>query len=171
MNRRTDANIDVVGYAPGLANAFRDLNLEWLEKFFAVEVVDAEILGDPQSHIIDHGGQILFARLASRPVGTVALKAHGEGVFELTKMAVTAECQGLGIGRTLLRAAVRTFHAVGGKTLFLESHSSLLPALHLYLDEGFRHVPRPQPSAYRRSDVYMQYFAPEIPRAQAPERL
>ncbi len=163
--------IDIVAYAPELAGAFRDLNIEWLQKYFDVEAIDAEILGDPERHIIAHGGYILFACLDGRPVGTVALKAHADGVFELTKMAVTGECQGKGIGRRLLRAALDRYRQTGARTLFLESHSSLGPALHLYLAEGFRHVPRPQPSPYRRSDVYMQYFAPESDPPMPPGSL
>lgn len=170
-SRAAAPRIEIVGYAPEFAAAFRELNVEWLERYFAVEDIDAEILGDPEWHIIRRGGHILFACLDGKPVGTVALKAHADGIFELTKMAVTDGFQGLGIGRQLLRAAVDCYRQAGARMLFLESHSSLAPALHLYLAEGFRHVPRPQPSPYRRSDVYMQYCEPETALQAAPESL
>lgn len=51
------------------------------------------------------GGAILFALLGDAVVGTCALKQEGEGVFELTKMAVDESHQGLGIGR---RASVNS---------------------------------------------------------------
>jgi GNAT superfamily N-acetyltransferase len=118
------------------------------------------VLSNPDAEIIAHGGFILMARTSGDLVGTVALKHHGDGVFELTKMAVTARNQGQGIGRRLLEAAIDRFGSVRGKRLYLESHSSLIPALHLYESQGFRHVPPPRPSDYRRADVYMVYSGP-----------
>lgn len=149
--------VEIVEYAPGLARHFRDLNVEWLEKYFVVEPVDDEVLGDPDGRIIGSGGAILFARVDGDIVGTVALKHHGAGLYELTKMAVTGRCQGAGIGRRLLSACLERYRSLGGKRLFLESHSSLGPALHLYESAGFRHAARELPSDYRRADVYMVY--------------
>lgn len=149
--------VEIVEYAPQLAPHFRDLNVEWLEKYFVVEPIDHEVLGDPDGKIIRAGGAILFARVDSDIVGTVALKHHGGGLYELTKMAVTERCQGSGIGRRLLAACLLRYEALGGKCLFLESHSSLGAALHLYESAGFRHAVREQPSDYRRADVYMLY--------------
>jgi len=149
--------VRVVGFAPEYASAFRDLNLAWLERYFEVEPVDREILGNPQDTIISAGGDILFALLGEDVVGTVALKHHGEGVFELTKMAVSPTHQGLGIGRRLLDATLQRYADSGGRHLYLESHSSLEPALLLYESAGFEHAERPAPSEYRRADVYMVY--------------
>ena len=79
------------------------------------------------------------------------------GRYELTKMAVTTAAQGLGAGRRLGEAVIDRYRALGGTSLYLESHSSLAPALALYESLGFRHSPRPAPSEYARSDVYMEY--------------
>ena len=149
--------VEIIDYAPELARYFRDLNVEWLEKYFEVEPIDHRVLGDPERSIIAGGGTILFARAQGDIVGTVALKHHGEGTYELTKMAVTERCQGAGIGRKLMLASIESFEKSGGTRLFLESHSSLLPAITLYESAGFSHVPRPKPSDYRRADVYMVY--------------
>jgi putative acetyltransferase len=149
--------VTIVEFLPEYARAFRTLNIEWLERYFRVEPVDLRVLQNPEQEIIAPGGAILFARLGGEPVGTLALKHHGQGVFELTKMAVTPRSQGLGIGRRLLSAAVLRFHALRGARLYLESHSSLAPALHLYASVGFRHAPPPRSSEYRRADVYMVY--------------
>lgn len=149
--------VEIIDYAPELARYFRELNVEWLEKYFEVEPIDHRVLGDPQGSIIAGGGIILFARAQGEIVGTVALKHHGEGTYELTKMAVTERCQGAGIGRELMLASIESFEKSGGTRLFLESHSSLLAAITLYESAGFSHVPRPKPSEYRRADVYMVY--------------
>ena len=133
------------------------LNLEWLEKYFRVEDIDRVVLSDPQRQILDNGGHILFALHGSAVVGTVALKHDGRGTFELTKMAVTSGQQGRGLGRALLAAAIGRFAAVGGKKLYLETHSSLAPAIHLYASAGFVHTPPPKASDYARADTYMVY--------------
>ncbi|NNC78291.1 MAG: GNAT family N-acetyltransferase [Woeseiaceae bacterium] len=149
--------VEILAYEPRLAPEFRDLNVEWLEKYFRVEPVDRKILDDPSGQVIDGGGAILFAALEGRVVGTVALKHHGDRVFELTKMAVTPRCQGAGIGRLLMQACLEKYREIGGRRLFLESHSSLQAALALYESAGFYHQPRPKPSDYERSDVYMVF--------------
>ena len=149
--------LEIIAWDERYADAFRELNVAWLEKFFRVEAIDAELLGNPHAQVIAGGGEILFAKTHDTIVGTVALKHHGEGHYELTKMAVDEACQGRGIGRQLLEGCVAEFRRRKGHKLFLESHSSLGPALALYESGGFEHAAAPQPSDYERADVYMIY--------------
>jgi ribosomal protein S18 acetylase RimI-like enzyme len=149
--------VEVVPYAAGYATAFRELNLEWLRRYFHVEPIDEDVLSHPQ-RIIAAGGAIFFARAGDAVVGTCALLHAGDGRYELTKMAVTPAWQGQGISRRLLDAAIGAFRERGGSCLFLESSSILTPALTLYESAGFVHAPRPAgPSHYSRADVYMVY--------------
>lgn len=148
---------EIVDYTSAYGDAFARLNCEWLDKYFRVEPIDHEVLSDPQTAIIEHGGVILYLVESGEAVGTVALKYQGDGAYELTKMAVTSAHQGKGYGRHLLCAAVDRFLDLAGNLLYLESHSSLTTALALYESAGFRHQPRPSPSDYERSDVYMVY--------------
>lgn len=145
-------------WQPGLAADFKKLNVEWLDEYFRVEPIDERVLSDPEGQIISGGGDILFALHDGAAIGTAALKPHGSRQFELTKMAVTRRFRGQGVGRLLVEAAIGRFHDLGGKALFLESHSSLQTALKLYESVGFRHAPRPGgPSPYARANVYMVY--------------
>ncbi len=150
-------DIEIVDYSSHYGDAFKRLNYEWLEKYFRVEPIDRTILSDPETTIIKPGGVILYAVDGETAIGTVALKHHGDGEYELTKMAVTDGYQGRGLGRQLMCAALTRFEEIGGTRLYLESHSSLAPALALYESAGFRHEPRPSPSEYQRSDIYMVY--------------
>jgi ribosomal protein S18 acetylase RimI-like enzyme len=145
----------IVPFSPALRAHFGRLNREWLERYFAVEPIDAEVLDHPEDRILANGGRILYAVLDDEVIGTCALLQESPGVYELTKMAVTREHQGAGIGRRLLEAIVEEFRATGGHTLFLESHSSLKPAISLYERLGFEHRGRRPDSHYQRSDVYM----------------
>jgi len=161
VNLLVQNDLQIVEFVPAYAEAFLRLNLEWLEKFFYVEDVDRAVLSNPQAEIIDHGGQILFAVLGGEVCGTVALKHFGDGCYELTKMAVTASRQGVGIGRALIIAAIAKFSDLAGKKLSLETHSSLTTAIALYESAGFVHRVPPRPSEYARADTYM-LFEPEL---------
>ena len=149
--------IRIARFEPRWRSAFAALNTEWLEHWFTVEAYDREVLGDPERFILANGGHILFAvDEADHALGTVALKHEGDGVYELTKMAVSPEARGRGVGRLLMDAALDLYRSLPARELFLESSSLLGPALALYESAGFRHHPAPRAgSHYARADVHM----------------
>lgn len=150
----------IAPFHPALRSHFHRLNAAWLRKFFTMEAIDERVLSNPEGEILAGGGAILFALLGDAVVGTCALKQEGEGVFELTKMAVDESHQGLGIGRRLIEGVIDVFRQRGGMTLFLETNRRLTPAIRLYESVGFEHQPVPKPdSHYARSDVYMIWRA------------
>jgi putative acetyltransferase len=153
------ADVRIADYHPRWRADFARLNTEWLERWFVVEPVDRAVLSDPETHILAGGGRVLFAVDGDgRALGTVALLHEGDGVYELTKMAVDPAARGRGIGRLLMAGALDAWRGLGGRELFLESSSRLRPALALYESVGFRHRPAPRPgSHYARADVYMVY--------------
>lgn len=156
--QRERAAVEIIDYAPQYAADFKRLNIAWLERYFYVEALDDQVLSDPQGSILDGGGQIFLARLDDRIVGTCALIRAGDGSIELSKMAVTPQCQGLGIARRLIERAFDAFEASGAPLLFLESNSKLAPAIGLYASSGFTHAARPAGDAhYQRADVYMEW--------------
>jgi putative acetyltransferase len=156
-------SVDAVGevrvavFEPRWRDDFARLNIEWLERWFTVEPVDREVLGDPETHVLASGGRILFAvDDRDRALGTVALMRHTDGRVELTKMAVEPDVRGAGIGRKLMAGALETFAEMGADELFLETNTRLAPAIRLYECVGFRHQPTLRPgSHYQRADVYM----------------
>ena len=154
-------DVRIVGFDPCWRAAFATLNIEWLEHWFVVEDYDREVLGNPEKYILANGGHILFAiDEGERVLGTVALKHEGDGVYELTKMAVSPEARGSGVGRRLMEAALELYRTLGARELFLESSSKLGPALALYESVGFRHHPAPRAgSHYARADVHMIWEA------------
>jgi putative acetyltransferase len=138
------------------AAAFRSLNEEWIERYFAIEAQDRRQLDDPVAAYIEPGGQILIAELNGRPVGCVALMPDGTGAYELSKMAISPEARGRGAGRTLLTAAIDHARELGATSLFLGSSRKLANAVHLYQALGFRHVaPETLHMPYARADVFM----------------
>jgi len=139
------------------ATAFRTLNEEWITRYFTLEKKDQEILGDPEGKILKHGGHILMVWLGNQAVGCVALIPMGDGVYELSKMAVSPEMRGMGIGRRLLLDAIALAKRIGARSLFLGSNSKLQNAVHLYESVGFRHVPADSipDMPYVRANVFM----------------
>ena len=131
----TGGTIRIVGFDPRWRADFARLNLEWLRRWFVVEPFDEEVLGDPERYILADGGRVLFALRdaadgGTQAVGTVALRNAGDGVYELTKMAVEPALRGAGIGRALLEAAIDAYRGLGGRELYLES-SSVAPGTEL----------------------------------------
>jgi GNAT superfamily N-acetyltransferase len=140
------------------ADAFRTLNEEWIAKWFRIEEKDAATLGDPQGKIIDPGGQVYVASDGDSVMGTAALIRYGDGIYELSKMAVAPETRGQGVGRKLLAYVLEQARALGAHTVFLGSSTRLENAIHLYESLGFRHVPPSElpEMKYARADVFMK---------------
>lgn len=135
------AAVSVRPYRREDADAFRDLNLAWIEAYFTIEAEDRAQLEDPQTHILDKGGAILIAELAGEPVGTAGLvPGHGEGVLELIKMSARADLHGKGIGRALMDAAIAQARRMGARRIWLETNTKLEAALALYRKSGFREL-------------------------------
>ncbi len=148
--------IAIVPFRRDLAPAFRQLNLDWIERLFRVEGPDLKVLDDPEYAIVARGGMIFFALDGESPVGTVAMVRVSDGRFELAKMAVAATHQRRGIGEMLGAAGISWSRAAGAKTVFLETNSRLANAIRLYERLGFRHAAHPHPSDYARADYYME---------------
>ena len=148
--------IEIVPYLRDLAPAFQRLNLDWIERLFAVEDADRKVLADPERAIIAPGGQIFFALDGDAAVGTVAMIRVEEGVYELAKMAVSTTHQKRGIGELLGRAGIDWARRAGATLIFLQTNSALANSIRLYERLGFRHAVDPDPPDYARADVYME---------------
>ena len=146
-------------YQASDAEAFRLLNQEWIERFFRLEEKDRRTLGDPEGEILRKGGHIFIAQTGQQTVACVALLRYDDAQYELSKMAVSPEMRGQGVGRRLLQYTLRQSRAIGAHRVFLGSNSILQNAVHLYESIGFRHVPPEQLPymGYARADVFMAY--------------
>ena len=152
------SRVTIREFKPGDEAAFRRLNEEWITRYFRVEGKDEQTLADPESNILASGGRIFLANIEDHCVGCCCLLRSGANEFEVAKMAVTSSCQGSGIGRKLLHAAIEAARAAGARRLYLETNHILTPAIRLYESVGFKPVPpdRIVPSPYVRADVYME---------------
>ncbi len=146
-------NIEIIDFEPKYRNDFKNLNVEWLEKYFEVEPYDKEVLSNPEKYILEKGGKIFFAKLEDKIIGTVALMPKNSS-FELTKMAVTDKIQSKGIGSLLMQKCIDEAKNLGLKEIFLFSNTKLDKAINLYKKVGFleEHF---DSSDYKRANIYM----------------
>jgi GNAT superfamily N-acetyltransferase len=139
-------------------DAFRDLNLAWIEEHFVVEARDRYELDDPERHVLDVGGHIFVAQTEGaggvEVLGTCALVPEHDGGYELVKMAVAPAARGRGVGRALGEAAIEKARALGAPRVELLSNTVLAPAIGLYRALGFVEVPLP-PTEYSRANIKM----------------
>ena len=148
--------IRIVPFDQDLAADFARLNYKWIERYFRVEEHDREMLDDPAANIIDKGGEILFAIVEGKAVGTVALIPDGDDRFELAKMAVSDDFKGKGIGDLLMKACICYAQQKGKSSIFLLSNTKLEPAINLYRKHGFVEVQSKEEIPYERVDIVME---------------
>jgi DNA-binding MarR family transcriptional regulator/GNAT superfamily N-acetyltransferase len=147
--------IKIIHYNDKYKHHFRDLNYDWIRKYFKIEDIDREMLENPQTEIIDKGGSIFFALKDDEVVGTAALIRHPDGSYELTKMAVDEKYRGKKAGYKLAHAVIEKANELNAGELFLETNTSLSPAMSLYRKLGFEEIGYNQPSKYERSTIRM----------------
>ena len=147
--------IEIIPYNSTLKEVIKNLNYEWLEKYFKLEPGDVKSLSNPQEEIIDKGGFIFFVKMGDEIVGTASLLKKAEGVFELGKMAVTDKAQGKGIGTKLLQYCIDFVRLKGVRQLILYSNTQLQSAIHLYQKYGFTEVEL-ESGLYDRANIKMQ---------------
>ena len=141
---------------PRYFDAFRALNAAWISKYFTMEASDYKVLDNPQQYILDNGGHILVALRDGIVLGVCALlrTPDKEYDYELAKMAVTPEAQGLKIGYKLGVACIERAKEMGAVSIYLESNTALVPAISLYRKLGFEEVTG-FPTPYARCNIKM----------------
>ncbi|UCS91500.1 GNAT family N-acetyltransferase [Echinicola marina] len=148
-------SIRIIDYSADLQPYFESINKAWIMEHFTLEPIDVAVLEKPQKNIIDQGGVIIFAELEGEIVGTVALKYHEEGVYEMTKMGVVPAAQGKKVGWSLAKAILEKAKTMDAEKVVLYSSRKLVPAINMYRKLGFKEVV-PEAGKYSRCDIKME---------------
>jgi len=157
--KKERVEVEIVNWKSIYRDDFKNLNMEWLNSEFNGQLTeqDRESLEYPESYYLAQGGYLFFAKQAEKIIGCVAMKPASEGHYELSKMAVSNEVQGQGIGRLLLLNTLNKARDLQVKTISLETNSKLTRALALYQNFGFTQQKHPNgKSSYQRADLYME---------------
>jgi ribosomal protein S18 acetylase RimI-like enzyme len=81
---------------------------------------------------------IWLAEAHRRIIGSIAIVGRSKSKAQLRWFFVHPDCRGHGVGKTLLKEALRFSKRRKYKTIFLWTTSELDAARHLYIDAGFR---------------------------------
>lgn len=147
--------VTILDYKPAYGDDFKYISYAWIEQYFGVEDQDRQLLENHQSEIIDKGGAILFAQYEGKIVGACALIKYNNELYELAKMGVRTEYQGLKLGRKLAEAIIAKARTLGAQKVFLESSTKLEAALALYQKLGFKADPDLNVSPFSRCNVQL----------------
>lgn len=149
--------VQIVDYEPRYQAVFKALNVEWISTHFQMEESDYKALEHPEEHILAKGGRIFVALYEGEPVGVCALIKMDDPDYdyELAKMAVSPKAKGKSIGWLLGQAVVAAAKEAGASKLYLESNTSLKPAINLYEKLGFRKVVG-RNTPYARCNIQME---------------
>jgi ribosomal protein S18 acetylase RimI-like enzyme len=148
-------NLKIVPFNKDYKPAFEFLNRAWIEEYFFMEEEDLKTLHNPESYILEEGGEVFFAILDGEVVGTAAMIQTDKGIYELAKMAVARQFQGLGIGKKLLKRCIDFSKEREATEIFLITNDSLKPALSLYLSFGFVLNDQNDDNRYERGNTKM----------------
>ena len=151
--------VEIINYSDEYANDFKQLNLEWLNKYNLAESHDLKIINDPKKTILDRGGYIYLAKADDKSIGTAGLANEGNSVFELVKMAVAPAFQGRGISKMLLEKCLNKARELKAEKVFLYSNSQLTTAIALYKKYGFVNVDASN-SPLLTADIKMELSLP-----------
>ena len=148
-------NLKIVPFNKDYKPAFEFLNRAWIEEYFVMEEEDLKTLQNPESYVLEKGGEVFFAILDGEVVGTAAMIQTDKGIYELAKMAVARKFQGLGIGKKLLKRCIDYSKEREAAEIFLITNDSLKSALSLYLSFGFVLNDQNDDNRYERGNTKM----------------
>ena len=148
--------MDIRRNDPTALPRFAALNAQWIEELHFLEESDKHMVAHPEIYTQD-GSHVLSAHIDGKVAGAVALKRHGEGDYELTKMAVDSDFRGRGIGQVLMSACESyAKNSLGLSRLWLLSNTGNAAAIRLYKRNGWtvnHEGPHPR---YARADIGME---------------
>ncbi len=146
----------MITFDPKYKDAFRDLNLDWIETHFKVEKKDREQLDNPEA-IIAGGGEVFFiVNDGGEAVGTAAMVKMNDGGYEIAKMAVRHDCRGKKLGDLIMKLTDAWAREKNANRVYLVSNTELEPAIALYLKHGFSVISVGQHPEYERGNIEME---------------
>ena len=135
---------------------FAALNAAWIEELHHLEESDKLMLAHPEIYT-QNGNHVFSVHIEGEVAGACALKKHGDGRYELTKMAVDPKFQGRGIGQEIM-SAVESYAKteLGLDYLFLLSNTKNEAALRLYARNGWTVNHEGPHPVYARANIGME---------------
>jgi putative acetyltransferase len=93
-------------------------------------------------------GRLMLARDDGKAAACIALRPIDREICEMKRLYVRPAFRGSGVGRTLVDHIINEARQAGYRQMRLDSLPSMVPAITLYRQLGFRDIP-----SYRRNPV------------------
>src|SRR5574338_406392 len=91
-------------------------------------------------------GRLFLAEVDGRAAGCVGIRPFSEGVCEMKRLYVEPQMRGLGVGRELALAAIKTARTLGYRKIMLDTLPAMRIAVKLYRELGFTEAPAYYPT-------------------------
>ncbi|MBT0963274.1 carbonate dehydratase [Denitromonas iodatirespirans] len=117
----------------------------WLGVDLCFQNFDAEMAALPGAYSAP-GGRLFLAEVDGQPAGCVGIRKFSDGVCEMKRLYVEPSMRGLGVGRDLALAAIRTAKELGYKRIMLDTLPAMRIAVKLYRELGFTEAPAYYPT-------------------------
>jgi ribosomal protein S18 acetylase RimI-like enzyme len=103
---------------------------------------EAEMEAMPGKYAPPAGELLLVRDFKDAPVGCVGLRPiEPDGCCDMTRLYVSPEVRGLGLGARLVDAVVREVERIGYREMRLDTLPSMVGAIALYRKLGFQRAP------------------------------
>ena len=86
------------------------------------------------------GGELLLAKRGDHVLGCIGLKPLEPGVAEIKRLFVREQARGLGVGKALIEAIIRTARELGYAEIKLDTLPQMQSAIALYQAAGFKPI-------------------------------
>ena len=86
LRQRKMKDIEIIPYQRKYKVDFAKLNYEWLEKYSHVEEEDKTLLNYPEREIIKKGGEVFFALVNNKAVGTCAVVKVNNNIYLIIEL-------------------------------------------------------------------------------------
>ena len=87
-------------------------------------------------------------------LGGIGLAEFSGDCCELQKLYMLDAAKGHGLGYVMIRFIEDRARALGYRRIYLETHSNLKAAIHIYERSGYREIPRPSSAVHGTMDRF-----------------
>lgn len=142
LMKASSVDIEPVDPTSDAARACVALYLRELDARFVGGFDESRSPSPDPGELLPPNGAFLLARLDGEAIGCGSLKRLAPGIGEVKRMWVAPTARGLGVAQRLLVALEKQAHALGLRTVRLDTNSSLTEACALYARNGYREIQR-----------------------------
>ena len=160
--KREKTNVKIIPYEDSHRDAFREINYQWLTRYFEVTDYDKSFFENPRKEILEKNGYIYLASIENEIVGCVALERTTGKAYTLAKMGVKPGFRGLRIGQLLMDKALEKAQELNLDSLVLYTNHQLVQALNLYCKYRFRFERLENPLVERATIKMVKKFVSSI---------